>query len=370
MYDVAVVGGGLAGLVNAILLRRRNFSVILFEEKSYPFHRVCGEYISNEVIPFLKLHDIFPQELSPTNISKFRLTSTSGKLLEMDLDLGGFGISRYSFDHWLAQKAREVGVEIHEKERINSIDYTNDFHTLKTASGTYTSKLTIGSFGKKTRLDNELDRKFTRKKSPYIGVKYHIKTSAVDPDVIELHNFLGGYCGVSKIENDTYNLCYLSHRDNLKQFGEIATMEKSILYKNPYLKRIFNKSEFLFEKPVVINEISFAKKEPVFEHILMSGDSAGMITPLCGNGMAMAIHSSKILSDLGCRFLASQIDRSEMEKKYAEAWNANFSARHWAGRKIQGLFGSVASSEFAVGLGRTFRPFAKFLMSKTHGKPF
>ncbi|MEP1095674.1 MAG: NAD(P)/FAD-dependent oxidoreductase [Cyclobacteriaceae bacterium] len=370
MYDVAVVGGGLAGLVNAILFRKKDFSVILFEEKSYPFHRVCGEYISNEVIPFLKQHDLFPKELSPTNISKFRLTSTSGKLLEMDLDLGGFGISRYALDHWLARKAHELGVEIHEKERVNSICYTNDSHVLKTSNGTYESRLTVGSFGKKTRLDNDLDRKFTRKKSPYIAVKYHIKTNALDPDVIELHNFSGGYCGASKIENDTYNLCYLSRRDNLKKFGEIATMEKSILHKNPFLKRIFTESEFLFEKPIVINEISFAKKEPVFEHILMSGDSAGMIAPLCGNGMAMAIHSSKILSDLGCRFLANQIDRGKMETEYVAGWNTNFSARHWAGRKIQGLFGSASSSEFAVSLGRTFRPVAKFLMSKTHGKPF
>ena len=30
----------------------------------------------------------------------------------------------------------------------------------------------------------------------------------------------------------------------------------------------------------------------------MAGDAAGMITPLCGNGMAMAIHSAKILTDL------------------------------------------------------------------------
>ena len=54
----------------------------------------------------------------------------------------------------------------------------------------------------------------------------------------------------------------------------------------------------LFEKPEVINEITFEKQDPVSNHILMCGDAAGMITPLCGNGMAMAIHSAKILSGL------------------------------------------------------------------------
>lgn len=370
MYDVAIVGGGLAGLVNAILFSKRNYSVILFEEKAYPFHRVCGEYISNEVIPFLKQQDLFPEELEPSTIEKFRLSSVSGKSLEMDLDLGGFGVSRHAFDHWLVKKAADSGVETHEKERVNSIDFVNDSHKIVTSKGTYTSRLVIGSYGKKARLDKDLNRRFTRKKSPYVGVKYHIQTDAVDSDVIELHNFSGGYCGVSKVEKETYNLCYLSHRSNLKKFGKIPAMEEAILFQNPYLEKIFKESDFIFEKPVIINEISFAKKEPVFEHILMSGDSAGMITPLCGNGMAMAIHSSKILSGIGCAFLENQIGRDKMEEEYEAAWNSKFSARHWAGRKIQSLFGSASSSEFTVGLGRTFKPIARYLMSKTHGKPF
>ena len=32
--------------------------------------------------------------------------------------------------------------------------------------------------------------------------------------------------------------------------------------------------------------------------MLLLGDAAGMITPLCGNGMSMALHSSKIAADM------------------------------------------------------------------------
>ena len=102
----------------------------------------------------------------------------------------------------------------------------------------------------------------------------------------------------------------------------------------------------------------------------MIGDAAGMITPLCGNGMAMAIHSAQILSILIEAFLSKKISRGELEMTYSKKWSENFAVRHWAGRKIQGLFGSSFSSELAVGLGRTFRPVAKYLMSLTHGEPF
>ncbi len=343
--------------------------VLLFEEKKYPFHRVCGEYVSNEVIPFLKESHLFPGELSPTKITKFHLTSTTGKSLKMPLDLGGFGISRCTFDSWLANKALESGVEI-KHERIVESSFSSDRHLLKSRDGgEYESRVVIGAFGKRSMLDKSLNRSFAQKRHPYIGVKYHIKTNEVVHDVVELHNFSGGYCGANQVEGSVHNLCYLSHRDNLKKYGSIEEMEKHILMKNPHLKRIFSNSDFLFEKPEVINEITFEKKEPVFDHILMSGDSAGMITPLCGNGMAMAIHSAKILSELVIENLKNGFDRSKLEMDYTKSWNAHFAKRLWVGRRIQTLFGSPFTSEFAVTLGKAFPPFAKTLMKQTHGDP-
>lgn len=370
MYDVAIIGGGLSGLVNSILLRKEGFSVILFEEKQYPFHRVCGEYISNEVIPFLKAQALFPEELNPSNLTKFHLSSVSGKSLKMPLDLGGFGVSRYSFDEWLGRKASSMGVALHQQERATDVDFSEDRFEIQTSKGSYTSKVVIGSFGKRTKLDKELQRKFIQKRSPYIGVKYHLKTDLVDSETIELHNFPGGYCGISMIEKGVFNLCYLSHRSNLKKHKDIAEMERKVLCKNPFLSKIFTEADFLFDKPEVINEISFEPKEAVYKHILMCGDSAGMITPLCGNGMAMAIHASKILSEQIKQFLEGEITRKELEVRYAKKWNATFAKRHWAGRKIQSLFGSSFSSELGVGLGKAVKPVAQYLMSKTHGSPF
>lgn len=370
MHDVAIIGGGLAGLINGILLSKKGHSVILFEEKQYPFHRVCGEYISNEVVPFLQSEGLYPEDLIPSSITQFQLTSTTGESLEMPLDLGGFGISRYAYDHWLAKKAKELGVDIHEKERVLEVSFQGDHHLITTAEGKYEAKATIGSFGKRTKLDKQFNRSFTQKKSPYVGVKYHIKTDVVPKDTIALHNFSGGYCGVSKVENQIFNLCYLTHRDNVRRYQDLHKMEVHVLHRNPYLKRIFLESDFLFEKPEVINEITFEKKEPVFDHILMAGDAAGMITPLCGNGMAMAIHASKLLSNRVDGFLTNNVDRLTMEVNYMKDWNETFAMRHWAGRKIQILFGSPASSGFAVRIGKTIPPVARFLMSKTHGQPF
>ena len=52
----------------------------------------------------------------------------------------------------------------------------------------------------------------------------------------------------------------------------------------------------------------------------MLGDAAGMITPLCGNGMSMALHSSKIASACIENFLNKINTRAQMEKKYKLLW--------------------------------------------------
>ncbi len=53
-FECAIVGGGLAGLCLAIQLADRGISVVLFEKNRFPFHKVCGEYISMESWPFLE----------------------------------------------------------------------------------------------------------------------------------------------------------------------------------------------------------------------------------------------------------------------------------------------------------------------------
>jgi menaquinone-9 beta-reductase len=366
---VLIIGGGLAGLISGILLRKQGIPCTLIEKKSYPLHRVCGEYVSNEAIEFLKREGLFPEKFSPPHIDEFLLSSVTGKVSRMSLELGGFGISRFSFDFFLFKMAKTVGVEIFTDTEVVSLSFTNERFRIHTENKVFDAEVIVGAFGKRSKLDVFLKRSFLEKRSPFIGVKYHVRNDHPS-NQIALHNFKGGYCGISKVEDDVVNLCYLSERENLRKYGSIPEMERMVLYKNPILKDVFTNSEFLFDKPEVINEISFETKLPVEQHILMAGDSAGMITPLCGNGMAMAIHSAKIAAEIIPQFLNGKISRKAMEEKYAEAWRKNFSARLWRGRQIQKLFGNAALSNFTVNLILRSKPLARMLVRTTHGQPF
>jgi flavin-dependent dehydrogenase len=369
LEKVVIIGGGIGGLVLANQLAARDISCLLIEKKEYPFHRVCGEYISNEVAPFLRSQGLFPVEFDPPKIDRLQLTSVNGKSSQISLDMGGFGISRYSFDHFLYKKAKAAGVNFLLNTEVEGVEFADNKFKVRTLHQSIESEIVVGAFGKRSKLDVSLSREFVKKRSPYVGVKYHIRTQHPN-HLIALHNFQDGYCGISNIEDGKSCLCYLSHRKNFKKYGEIKSVEENILFRNPFLKKLFSESEFLFPRPEVINEISFEEKNAVENHILMLGDSAGMITPLCGNGMAIAIHSAKILREQIELFLKEKLSRDDLEKKYSSEWKKKFASRLWAGRQIQRLFGSEITSNFAVHLANSAKPIAHFLVSKTHGSAF
>lgn len=374
IYDVAIVGGGLAGLSLAILLTRQNYKVILFEKEKYPFHRVCGEYISLESWDFLKGLGIALDQLQLPAIRNLQVSSPNGNLLKHRLPLGGFGISRYLLDSTLARLASAAGAGIAEDCKVTDVFLTGDTFVVETAAGPYRARLVCGSYGKRSNLDVKWKRAFTlaakSRLNNYIGVKYHIKTD-FPADTIALHTFKNGYCGIVKIEDDTYNLCYLTTAGNLQQCGNsLAKMERSILMKNPHLERIFSKSRFLFDAPLAIAQVSFDKKSQAHQHVLMAGDAAGMITPLCGNGMSMALHGSKIAAELIPLYFHGKISLPGLESAYHRNWQKTFSRRLWMGRRIQQLFGNPMLVNGMIRIGKAFPAIVDPLIRRTHGTPF
>ena len=147
-------------------------------------------------------------------------------------------------------------------------------------------------------------------------------------------------------------------------------MQEKVLFQNPVLKKIFSQSEFLFPTPVTISQISFSKKTLVENNMLMLGDAAGMITPLCGNGMSMALHSSKIAANCIKEFLEKRITRNEMEQQYQMLWKKEFSSRMKTGRILQSFFGTEWLSNVFVSAFKTFPFLSKLVISQTHGRPF
>jgi len=367
--EILIVGGGLAGLTAAIHLKQLGLNVTLIEKQSYPHHKVCGEYISNEVLPYLNWLNLNLTDLSPTSITNLQFTSRSNKSITTKLPLGGWGVSRYSLDNFLYQTAINRGITVLQDTVIN-IDYSNNQFIIETATGKgLTANHVIGAYGKRASIDVKLGREFIGKKSAYLAVKAHYLSEFPD-NLVSLNNYEGGYCGVSKVENNILNVCYLADYESFKKHKNITAYQENVLYKNSNLKNILGESKMIFDAPLTISQISFEAKEPVHNHILMVGDTAGLIHPLCGNGMAMAIHSAKILSELLNKYDEGQISsRIELEKKYTASWKNLFSTRLKTGQLLTSMLNNKAMESFAMNTISSMPFILNKLIKYTHGQP-
>jgi flavin-dependent dehydrogenase len=373
-YDIAIIGGGLAGLALAIQSAKQGYKVVLLEKEKYPYHKVCGEYISMESWSFLESIGVPLSTLNLPIINRLEVSSPQGNILQHELPLGGFGISRYKLDDMLATIARQQNVILLEETKVKDVLFQNDVFVIHSSSGEVTATVAAGCFGKRSNLDVKWNRSFVQQKANklnnYIGVKYHININRPH-DIIALHNFENGYCGISKIEEDKHCLCYLTTADNLKKNNNsVRQMEQTILGKNPHLQKIFAEAEFLYKSPVTISQISFEEKQQVENHVLLIGDAAGMITPLCGNGMSMAMHGSKLAFKQIHAFLQLEITREQMEELYSKNWQQQFAKRLRTGRIIQSLFGKPAVTNLFINSVKALPFLAKPLITLTHGKAY
>lgn len=364
--DVIIIGGGLAGLTGAIHLKQEGISVTVFEKQRYPHHKVCGEYVSNEIVPYLDSLGISLLAHGGLPINRMQLTTVKGKSLETELPLGGIGISRFAFDDVLYRKALSLGVTFVFEAVTNILFEANSFEVYS-KSNIFSASLVIGAYGKRATLDKKLSRDFINEKSAWLGVKAHYKLDAFPSDLVALHNFKGGYGGLSKTESNSVNFCYLARYERFKKAGTIKAFNEQVVSENPFLHQFLKDAEPLFNEPLTIAQISFQQKQAVENHVLMCGDTAGLIHPLCGNGMAMAIHSAKIASELICTYVKIKSDRRLLEQEYQLQWKAAFEKRLRMGRVLQSLLLNDTLSSIGIDLVSKSPKLLNTMIKKTHG---
>ncbi len=362
-YDIIIAGGGLAGLTAANILGR-DFKVLLIDPDDYPRHKLCGEYLSAEVEKLLKDIDIDLNKATNVRIDKLLFSTQNGNAIHQKLPLGGYGISRFHLDHLLFKNI-DQSVDV-KKDKVIEVNNKLNYFEVVTKDQKFTCKQVIMATGKRSVLDKSLSRDFVQRKSPWLGVKCHYEFD-MPLDQVELHNFEGGYAGLSKVENGNVNLCYLATFESFKKYKDIDSFNREVLSQNPRLVHFFNNAEPCWEKPIAISQISFDHKKAVENDIMMIGDTAGLIHPLCGNGMAMAIHSAAIAARCIMPFLIDNVSREQCLQDYQQQCKEAFHSRLRVGHWLQRLFLNPTATRLGLGVVKNVPSLLPLIIRKTHG---
>ena len=364
-YDIIVTGAGLAGCSSAIQLAEQGYRVLLLEQQRYPVHKLCGEFLSVEVIAAFERLGILEavRQAGAHSIRRTYLTTSTGASFESELPGVALGLSRYQLDLILFQRSQELGARCLDGTVVRSIsgDLQQGF-VVNTSQGNFTSRLVLGCHGKRSALD--LSRPFTQKHSPFVAFKAHY-TGLELPGVIELHAFPGGYCGLSQIETGEINVCWIAHERILSSKNRIVP---DALLQNSILADRFESMQCVRRSQHRLSQISFALKGKFDGDVCMVGDSAGMITPLCGDGMAMALRSAELAIPLVSRFLQWDLSETDFKCQYEAVWNQEFHIRLRLGRLLHESFIHPNLASLGVNLCRTFPALGKGFIQATRGQ--
>ncbi len=370
-YDAIAIGAGLSGCSAAIQLAKLGYRVLLLEQSHYPMHKLCGEFLSVEVTESFEHLGIMEQvrKVGAQPIHRAYLTTSGGASFRSKLPSTAMGLSRYQLDLMLFQRAQAMNVTCIDNTKVTGVtgNLTEGF-TVNTTKGEFSGRLVLGAFGKRSSLDRTLNRSFMQKRSPWVAYKGHF-TGVDIADVIELHSFPNGYCGLSQIETGEINVCWIAHEWVMKEpiHPELDIPES--LAKNPVLADRFRQMQRVSLSLQGLSQISFALKENFYNDICMIGDTAGMITPLCGDGMAMALRSAEIAVPFVSQFLENQITAIVFKQQYAIAWRKEFQTRLQLGRIMHNCFVQPQLANVGVSLCQMAPALGNWIIGATRGKP-
>jgi menaquinone-9 beta-reductase len=333
IYDAIMIGAGLAGCSTAIQLAQRGYRVLLLEQQKYPIHKLCGEFLSIEVISIFERLGILAavRSAGAVPIRHASVTTCTGQSFHSDLPGTALGLSRYQLDLILMQRAEAVGATCQDGTAVTAIagDLRQGF-TVTTRQDTFTARMVIGAYGKRSGLDRSLTRPFVQRSSPFVAFKAHY-TGIELPSVVELHAFPGGYCGLSQIESGRINVCWIGH-DKKMQAAAGKGERNNVLSQNPVLAQRLESMECISSASQALSQITFELKGKFDQDVWMIGDTAGMIAPLCGDGMAMALRSAELAVPIASDFLQGELEIDALKRQYTSAWNREFRTRLQLGR--------------------------------------
>ena len=335
LVDVAVIGAGPAGSAAAGTLASLGRNVLVLEKERFPRRKVCGEFLSPAGLDELDRLDSDLREWLQArgdSIDRGTIQPPRGFGIPFRLPGRGLGISREALDARLARWARNAGAEVRFGARVRGLRRTApDRYRLQYAEDgrdrEIEARAVVGAWGRWDALDRARDRDVESGRR-FLGWSRVYEPTEALAGRVGLYLFPGGYCGLCRVESGAVQLAGIiaeSVRAEACGTGWAAVLafaRASNLALDRVLDELTPGSDFRGAGPVYL-----ASRPPAKDGVLMAGDTAGVLDPFSGQGIALALASGRLAGVTLAHAFAGEISLSRASAVYAAAWRRRFAAR-------------------------------------------
>jgi flavin-dependent dehydrogenase len=322
--DAVIVGGGPAGTSAAIHLVAGGARVLLAEQKKFPRAKLCGEFISPECLEHFERLGVANEMLAAggCELTETLFYSRSGRSVNVPsewfggLGTSALGLSRAEMDARLLKRARAAGVEVLEETQATGLLLEGKRVrgvSLKTVGRVLeiNALVAIDATGRTRALARRLERDGQTNRSAHVrrpslvAFKAHLENAGGARGHCEIYFYRGGYGGLSHVENNFSNLCFIARASDVRACGNDAErVMREVLMKNSRAAQTLARAHAPAGWLAVTLE-SFGRRQLVpAAGLLAIGDAASFIDPFTGSGMLMALESGELAAQTVMQHLA------------------------------------------------------------------
>lgn len=347
MFDVAIVGGGLAGCATALELRRQRLRVAVIDRERFPRDKPCGEgLLPAGVVALEKLG--LGERLRALGAPEFWSIEwvLDGVRARGELPGRGLGLERLRFDATMASAACDAGVVwIHGRPSALLFDRHGRACGLLLEGGTrLEAGVVIGADGLRSWTRRALGLSVPYGSLPRYGLCAKVQVSGSSGDGVEVHVMPGlGELYVSPTGARQISLALLATRKGLAVIdGRLDAAVRRAIAKAPSLGRRLGDARWV-GRVLATGPLAVRAVRPYRAGALLVGDAAFAMDPIGGDGMTLALLGASVCARAACALLAGN-EEEQVGTEYVRALRELSRRRRWF---VDGLLALVSRPRLA-----------------------
>ncbi len=296
-YDVAIVGGSCAGATAAYVLARAGRRVVIIDKATFPRRKLCGGMITEKTVRLLKrLHqDIDSEAYVDSVYSSFGLFEASmGKICTYSHPTKQLHfVDRVVFDEFLLRRAIEAGCEVRYGETVNRVGSNS---VITNSGSEISAEFIVGADGANSVVRSSLVSGRGRR-----GFSVAVE---VDAKYEEVSCFDDGGEVYPRIYfnyiNSGYGWVFPKHDVvTIGLGGPVHENERPVRRLFEIFLRVVSKEAPSLLKRTAAFPVPFQNfiAKPSRDNIFLTGDAAGLVEPVTGEGIYFAILSGMFVAE-------------------------------------------------------------------------